>query len=345
MELRVDSKSHVPVHVQLEEQIKHLILTGGFAVGSRLPSIRALAGFLRVNRNTVARVISDLEREGYVESRRGSGVYVAEPPVAVEDLKRQEVLERVMDLAAAQGVPVEDLAYALLARAGASTPEKVQILFVECTTPELEQFSAELEEQLPVEVERVLLEDLPARISGKAELPWRMAVTTFFHVHEVEEMMDPLRIETVALLAEATLESLQRLTELPAGTPVAVVGNTQTCMDNLSRSIQGAGLDHLELTQVYLDQGTEEVRPIFDNVRAVVCSSATARRLRELGAPEGVDQRRDRAFGRPTARRLQEPGTPEGLEIIEEDRTLDKGGVEMLGRMLRQQPQIAPSDR
>ena len=104
MDMRINSKSHVPVHVQLEGQIKHLILTGNFEVGSRLPSIRAMAGFLRVNRNTVARVFSDLEREGYVESRRGSGVYVVEPPVEAEDLRRQEVLERVMDLAAAQGV-------------------------------------------------------------------------------------------------------------------------------------------------------------------------------------------------------------------------------------------------
>ena len=64
MDLQINSKSHVPVHVQLKEQIKHLILTGSFEAGDRLPSIRALAGFLRVNRNTVARVISDLEREG-----------------------------------------------------------------------------------------------------------------------------------------------------------------------------------------------------------------------------------------------------------------------------------------
>ena len=131
MDLRINSKSHVPVHVQLEEQIKHLVLTGGFAVGSRLPSIRALAGYLRVNRNTVARVISDLEREGFVKSRRGSGVYVVAPPVAEEDIKRQVVLEKAMDLAAARGVPVEELAYALLARAGVQTPEKMPVLFVE----------------------------------------------------------------------------------------------------------------------------------------------------------------------------------------------------------------------
>src|SRR5919206_2202110 len=147
MDLRINSKSHVPVHVQLEGQIKHLILTGGFAVGSRLPSIRAMAGFLRVNRNTVARVFSDLEREGYVESRRGSGVYVLEPPVEADEEKRREVLEQVMDLAAARDLSVEDLAYALLARAGAEPRGKTPILFVEGTHAELDQFSSALEEK------------------------------------------------------------------------------------------------------------------------------------------------------------------------------------------------------
>jgi GntR family transcriptional regulator len=315
VDLRVDSKSHVPVHVQLEEQIKHLILTEGFKAGTRLPSIRALAGYLRVNRNTVARVFSDLEREGYVQSRRGSGVYVVEPPAAEEDIKRQEILERVMDLAAAQDVPVEELAYALLARAGVRIPEKVPILFVECTVSDLEQFAAELEEQLPVKVEQVLLDDLKGRLSLEDKLPWRIAVTTFFHVHEVEEMMKPRGLETVALLAETTLQSLQRLADLPAGTPVGVVGDSQTCMENKSRSIEGAGLEHLDLAETYVDR-VDEVRALFGRVRAAVCSSTTARKLSELGAPED-------------------------LEIIEEDRTLDKGGIEMLGRMLRRSLQAS----
>ncbi len=316
MDLRVNSKSHVPVHVQLEGQIKHLILTGNFEVGSRLPSIRAMAGFLRVNRNTVARVFTDLEREGYVESRRGSGVYVVEPPVEAEDLKRQEVLERVMALAAAQDMPVEDLAYALLARAGARPQVKTSILFIECTQAELDQFSDELEDQVPVEVERVLIEDLAERVSGAEDLPWRLAVTTFFHIHEVQEIVEPHGIEAVALLAEATLESLQRLMELPSGTQVGVVGWGRTCMQNLSRSIEGAGLDHLNFVQVYVDQGQEEVLAILGRVSAVVCASITAKRLSELGVPEE-------------------------LEIIEEDRILDQGGIEMLGKMLRQMPRIA----
>jgi GntR family transcriptional regulator len=317
MDLQIDSKSHVPVHVQLEGQIKHLILAGRFEVGSRLPSIRALAGYLRVNRNTVARVISDLEREGYVESRRGSGVYVVTPPVDEEEAKRHEVLERVMNLAAARGIPVEELGYALLARGGVMPQAKTPILFVECTEAELVQFSEELEDQLPVEVERVLVEDLAERVSGEEELPWRMAVTTFFHVHEVQETVEALGIETVALLAEANIESLRRLTDLPSGTPVGVVGWGQTCMENLSRSIEGAGLDHLRFVQVYVDEQTDEVLETLEGVEAVVCASITARKLRELGASGD-------------------------LEIIEEDRTLDQSGIEMLGRMLRErQPNAA----
>src|ERR671911_2435572 len=311
MDLRINSKSHVPVHVQLEGQIKHLILTGSFEAGDRLPSIRALAGFLRVNRNTVARVISDLEREAFVESRRGSGVYVVEPPVDEEASRRQEVLERVMDLAAAQGVSVEELGNALLARSGVRPQEKVPILFVECTGAELDLLSDELEEQLPVEVERVLLADLGPRLSEEEKPPWRMAVTTFFHVHEVQELVEPFGIETVALLAEANLESLRRLTELPAGTPVGVVGWGRTCMENLSRSIEGAGLDHLRFVQIYVDEHTDEVLETLDGVEAVVCASITARKLREIGVSKSMD-------------------------IIEEDRILDQSGIEMLGRMLRE---------
>jgi GntR family transcriptional regulator len=150
-------------------------------------------------------------------------------------------------------------------------------------------------------------------VSDAEDLPWRLAVTTFFHIHEVQDIVEPHGIEAVALLAEATLESLQRLMELPSGTPVGVMGWGRTCMENFSRSIEGAGLDHLNFVQVYIDEEPEEMLATLGGVESVVCASITARRLRELGIPED-------------------------LEIIEEDRILDQGGIEMLGRMLRQQP-------
>ena len=55
MQFHVESDGHLPVHNQLREQIRFLILNGDLAAGSRLPTTRQLAGFLRINRNTVGR--------------------------------------------------------------------------------------------------------------------------------------------------------------------------------------------------------------------------------------------------------------------------------------------------
>src|SRR5512146_3250299 len=77
MDLRVDAHSPIPIRRQLTEQLKHVIEGGGVPRGQALPSIRELAGFLGINTNTVARVVEDLKQSGYVEARRGKGVFVA----------------------------------------------------------------------------------------------------------------------------------------------------------------------------------------------------------------------------------------------------------------------------
>src|SRR5258705_10278012 len=82
MNLKVDGHSPIPIRLQLMEQLRHAIEGGGVPRDQALPSIRELAGFLGVNPNTVARVIDDLKRLGYVEARRGSGVFVAPAPPA-----------------------------------------------------------------------------------------------------------------------------------------------------------------------------------------------------------------------------------------------------------------------
>src|SRR2546430_10518036 len=80
MNLTINGHSPIPIRRQLTEQLRHAIEAGGVPRDQALPSIRELAGFLGVNPNTVARVIDDLKRSGYVEARRGEGVFVAPAP-------------------------------------------------------------------------------------------------------------------------------------------------------------------------------------------------------------------------------------------------------------------------
>jgi GntR family transcriptional regulator len=78
MQLRVNFSSGVPIYVQLMEQIKHAVETGAVRTGEQLPTIRKVAEELAMNPNTVARAYRELEREGVIEVRHGSGAFVAE---------------------------------------------------------------------------------------------------------------------------------------------------------------------------------------------------------------------------------------------------------------------------
>ena len=66
-----------PLHRQLCDQLRELVLEGAIPAGSRLPSIRAFAGELAISRNTVITALDQLAAEGLLESRRGSGTHVA----------------------------------------------------------------------------------------------------------------------------------------------------------------------------------------------------------------------------------------------------------------------------
>ncbi|MDP8921860.1 MAG: PLP-dependent aminotransferase family protein [Chloroflexota bacterium] len=75
--LRVDPSAREPLYVQLYGGLRSSILDGRIAPGARLPSSRALAQMLGLARNTVHGAYDQLIAEGYLETRHGSGTYVA----------------------------------------------------------------------------------------------------------------------------------------------------------------------------------------------------------------------------------------------------------------------------
>ena len=65
-----------PLYLQLMQQIRHAIEVGVLQRGDSLPGIRTLAEELVISHNTVAKAYSELEHEGVLELRHGSGAYV-----------------------------------------------------------------------------------------------------------------------------------------------------------------------------------------------------------------------------------------------------------------------------
>jgi len=73
---RIDFQSGVPVYLQIVRQVKAAAATGLIRPGDPLPSVRALAEDLRINRNTVARAYAELESESVIETRQGAGCFL-----------------------------------------------------------------------------------------------------------------------------------------------------------------------------------------------------------------------------------------------------------------------------
>src|SRR5438094_2084456 len=315
MNLTIDGHSPIPIRRQLTEQLKHAIESGGVARDQALPSIRELAGFLGINANTVARVVEDLKQSGYVEARRGKGVFVAPaPPIRPAPHLRESFLQETVIRAAALGMTADDLSVGVLSLAGvrpAAVQGTVEVLLVECSPPELDFFARQLEAHLPVRVDKVLLGELAATVRRQRPAGrWRAAVTSFCHLPQVERLLSGRRIPVVALLAEAHLETLHRLAQLPSGTRVGVASAAVETAHNLEHSIANAGLPNIALVGACPAEGAALVR-LLRRVYGVVCSTAAAERVRGLAGPT--------------------------VQVIIDDRALDQRAIEMLAAVLVRQ--------
>jgi GntR family transcriptional regulator len=312
MHLHVDDHSPIPIRRQLTEQLKHFIEGGGFPRDQALPSIRELAGFLGINPNTVSRVIEDLKRDGYVQARRGKGVFVAsDPPARPAPNLREAFLKEMVTQAAALGMTAEDLAVGVLSLAGvrpAPVQGAVEILLVECNREALDFFAKELEAHLPVRAAKVLVGDLAASVQQeKSAARWGAAVTSFFHLPEVEQLLSGTGVPVIALLTEVHIETLHRLAQLPPGTRVGVASADVETSHNLEHSIVNAGLPNIALLGSCAAEGAALGR-LVRQVEVMVCSRLSAERVRALAGSD--------------------------VQVIVDDRALDKRGIEMLAAIL-----------
>jgi GntR family transcriptional regulator len=99
MVFNLNGSSGVPLYLQLIEQVKHAIESGVVRGGEQLPSVRQIAEELLINPNTVARAYRELEHEGILELKHGSGAYIRESVVARSQLmqKARTVLRTAVD--------------------------------------------------------------------------------------------------------------------------------------------------------------------------------------------------------------------------------------------------------
>jgi len=108
---RLNPSSGVPRYLQLIEQVRHAVETGALRAGEQLPTIRQAAIDLVMNPNTVVRAYRELEREGVVELRHGSGAFIKESAGSRARVmkKAQGVLDSAIERLAAMGLTEDEM--------------------------------------------------------------------------------------------------------------------------------------------------------------------------------------------------------------------------------------------
>ena len=103
IQFTLDRRSGVPAYRQIIDQVMGGIAAGTLRPGDQLPTVRQLAVDLAINPNTVVRAYRELQHEGIIALKHGSGAYVSESVGVQAKVTRkaqtivQSALERLAD--------------------------------------------------------------------------------------------------------------------------------------------------------------------------------------------------------------------------------------------------------
>ena len=110
--LNINAGSGIPIYIQIIEGIRQKIELGQLRAADSLPSVRSLAQDLRIAPATLVRAYAELQREGLIESRAGSGTTVTARAVRVRENgldARLKELTTIMTFARNAGVSRAEL--------------------------------------------------------------------------------------------------------------------------------------------------------------------------------------------------------------------------------------------
>lgn len=97
--IQINENSAEPLYHQIETQLKSLIISGVITEGTLLPSIREFAGELKCSVITVRRVYQDLENEGLLRTRQGTGTFVSHVGEGAMEGYKNEAIRKALESA------------------------------------------------------------------------------------------------------------------------------------------------------------------------------------------------------------------------------------------------------
>jgi DNA-binding transcriptional regulator YhcF (GntR family) len=241
MRLWLSKNSEVPLREQLVTQILLGVMSGDLQPGQRLPSTRELARRFRIHSNTVSAAYRELAERGWVEMRKGSGIYVrAQTPDALPEtaLELDQLIAVFLNLARTRGFTLEEVR--ARARHWLELQRPDHFLVIEPDEELRAILMAEIEEATDW---RVVGASLEACVADTALLTGAAVVALLGQAERVQALLPPGK--TAILLNSRSVPETLQGEEPPPGAD-ALISVVSRCPEFLHRSrviLVAAGID------------------------------------------------------------------------------------------------------
>ncbi len=149
MEITIVHDSTIPLHVQLLNQLRHLILSGQWTPGSRIPSEPKFQQQLKISRSTIRQALNKAEAEGLIERVAGKGTFVASLPTGNNTNKFIGYI--------APGLPGSDSQYRLLSGAEKAARDRGYRLLFSDSNQDVDEENKLLDQFLKDNVRGILI--------------------------------------------------------------------------------------------------------------------------------------------------------------------------------------------
>ena len=236
MRIWLSKNSEVPIREQLVTQIVLGIVSNDLKVNERLPSTRDLARRYDIHANTVSAAYRELAHRGWVEFRKGSGVYIRgrTDETVEQHLALDHLVSRFFRNLREDGHSLAEIQEAVRRSFSLQRPDHFLLLEPD---PELREILvAEIAQAAKVNVKGAGPEDLDGSLAGAAPL------VLFGHRESFDDLIDP-QTDLLVLHSASVVESMKGQTRPPADALVAIVSRWPEFLRWARTMLVAAGLD------------------------------------------------------------------------------------------------------
>jgi len=236
MRLWISKNSEVPIREQLVTQIVLGIASDDLKVAERLPSTRDLARRYDIHANTVSSAYRELARRGWVEFRKGSGVYVRarNDEMLENDVALDQVIARFFRNLREEGYSLSEIQAGVQRSLSMQRPDHFLLLEPD---PELREILvAEIGTATKVNVRGAGPDDVDDALTGAAPL------VLYGHMNEFADRLKP-ETDLLVLHSASVVESMRGQTRPPRDALVAIVSRWPEFLRWARTMLVAAGLD------------------------------------------------------------------------------------------------------